>query len=278
MTFKASKLRIRQPARPVGEGTPIVPSAALAKWYADKISVINDAMIKDYREEMEKALTSDTAEEFYAQDASISSLFKKVLKKLEKKWALVFEGFAAKMAPEFVDKAEQQATVTTLFSLKTAGIKEPKATYNAAVKETLKASVDYNHTLITNIAQESHEKIYNSVMLSLTSPNPEEQGMGGIKKALVEIGITNKKRIKLITTDQTAKLYCSLATERMEENGVDEFEWMHSSAGKVPRKTHVEKNGKIFKINDPRLWTGPKGDQGPPGWAINCRCRMRPII
>jgi uncharacterized protein with gpF-like domain len=64
----------------------------------------------------------------------------------------------------------------------------------------------------------------------------------------------------------------------MDQNGVEEFEWLHSSAGKVPRQTHVDKDGMVFKVNDPRLWEGPKADQGPPGWAINCRCRAVPII
>jgi SPP1 gp7 family putative phage head morphogenesis protein len=143
---------------------------------------------------------------------------------------------------------------------------------------TLGAATDFNHTLITNISEDIHEKIYNSIMLSLTSPNPEEQGMTGIENTLKSVGGFSKKRIALITEDQTSKLYSALSDERMRENNVDEFRWLHSSAGKVPRKTHVAKNNQIFKLDDSRLWEGPKADQGPPGWAIRCRCRKIPII
>ena len=102
--------------------------------------------------------------------------------------------------------------------------------------------------------------------------------MSGIQNALNKVGITSKKRVDLIARDQNSKVYTSLATERMRQNGVEYFEWMHSSAGKVPRQTHVDKDGMVFQVDDPRLWTGPKADQGPPGWAINCRCRMKPLI
>ncbi len=123
-----------------------------------------------------------------------------------------------------------------------------------------------------------HEKIYTSVMLSLTSPNPEEQGVSGIEKALRNAGEFSENRIDLIARDQNSKLYSSLNTERMKDNGVEKFRWIHSSAGKTPRPSHVAKDGEIFTLDDPRLWTGPKADQGPPGWAINCRCRAVPII
>jgi SPP1 gp7 family putative phage head morphogenesis protein len=115
-------------------------------------------------------------------------------------------------------------------------------------------------------------------MLSLTSPDPEQQGVSGITNALREIGEFSEKRIELIARDQNAKLYASLNIKRLEDNGVEYFRWLHSSAGKVPRQTHLDHDGEVYRINDPRLWEGPKADQGPPGWAINCRCRMRPLI
>ena len=278
MPFKASKKRERKPADPIGRGKPIVPSVAMEKWYRDQLSAIIEAMIQDYKGEIESLLKKTEVKEFYAEDAAISSLFKRLFKRLSNKWQDVFRGFAKKTAESFVDKTEKQATQSTIFSLKVAGIKEPTTQYNENIRQTIQAEKDFNFTLITNLNEEAHNKIYNAVMLSLTSPNPEQQGEKAIIKALGEVGIKSKKRAALIARDQTSKLYSSLSDERMMQNGVEEFEWMHSSAGKTPRHTHLEKDGQIFKINDPRLWTGPKNDQGPPGWAINCRCRKRPII
>jgi uncharacterized protein with gpF-like domain len=239
---------------------------------------MTNAMIEDYRAAVDDALKNHSVQSFFAQDAAAASVFKSIFKKLEEKWTNIFESFAKKTADEFVDQSDDHAKSSTFFCMKNMGVKQPDLAYSENVMNTLGAAKDFNYTLITGIQQDVHERIYKSVMLSLTSPNPEEQGQSGIENTLKEIGGFSKDRIKLISRDQTSKLYSALSDERMERNGLDEFEWMHSSAGKVPRQTHLDKDGEIFKLNDPRLWEGPKADQGPPGWAINCRCRKRFII
>ncbi|MBI7739492.1 hypothetical protein JEV80_26850 [Pseudomonas aeruginosa] len=278
MAFKASKKRERRAPLPVGRGKPIIPSAGIEAWYRKQMKDMSKLMISDYRNEIEKALSQPAAERFFARDESVNVLFKMTLRSLQQRWSRIFEGFAAKIAPEFVNRTEEAATAATLHSLSVAGVDQPRAAYNESVRNTMEAATTYNHTLITKIQEEVHEKIYTSVMLSLTSPNPEEQGTSGITNALRKVGKFSEDRIELIARDQTSKLYSSLSDERMAENGVEEFEWLHSSAGKTPRHTHLEKDGKRFKLNDPRLWEGPKADQGPPGWAINCRCRKIPVI
>lgn len=277
MAFQASKKRERKVA-PMGVGKPLIPNDGIRVWYATQIRSLTKAMVEDYREKIGHALETKAVKKFFAQDAAAASTLKDVVKELNVKWSKVFRAFGERTSKEFVDKVESNATSSTLWSLSIAGLKEPRATYNQAVANTLSATQDFNSTLITGIQQEVHEKLYSAVMLSLTSPSPEEQGMAGIEKALKEAGITSKKRIDLITRDQTSKVYAALSDDRMRENGVFKFKWLHSSAGKVPRQTHVDKDGEVFELDDPRLWEGPKSDQGPPGWAINCRCRKLPII
>lgn len=284
MAFQASKQRRRCDPDPVGRGTAIVPSAAMERWYRNQMEAVVNAMVDDYRAELRRALDNPDVERFYAEDATPAGVFKKILKRLNEKWKNVFEGFASKASQEYAAGVDKSATAAAMHSLSVAGIKEPRATYNENVQNTLEAAIDFNHTLIVGLQQEAHEKIYTSIMLSLSSPNPDEQGMTAIENAVKEAGITQKDRVKLIARDQTSKLYSALADDRMRENGVDEFEWAHSSAGKVPRESHKKMDGHIFKLDDPRLWqTGgdfdlKKGDLGPPGWAINCRCRRIPII
>lgn len=278
MAFKASKKRGRREPKPVGRGTQIIPSAAIESWYRSELAKVTKAMIAEYKTQLGYVINGEPAQRLFATDATATADFTRTLNSLKQRWGRIFAAFADKIAPQFVEKTDVAATSATLHSLSVAGVNQPRATFNEAVKNTLQASVDYNHTLITNLSVEVHEKIYSSVMLSLTSPNPEEQGSSGIQNALKEVGGFSDKRIDLIVRDQTSKLYSSLSDDRMRENGCEEFEWMHSSAGKVPRHTHVEKDGQIFKLNDPRLWEGPKADQGPPGWAINCRCRKIPIF
>lgn len=284
MAFKASKKRERKAPDPVGRGTQIIPSAAIREWYKKQLDLILSAMERDYKDQLRDALKTPDVEAFFAQDGAAQSIFNRVLKKLNSFWEQTFEGFARKTAHEFVHKADEGATASTMFSLSTAGVKKPNAIYTENVSNILGAAVEFNHTLITNIQKEVHEKVFEAVMMSLTSPNPEEQGAAGIERAVIKAGIDGRKRVDLITRDQTSKLYSALSDQRMIDNGCEEFEWIHSSAGKEPRHSHELMNGHIFKFNDPVLWqTGgefklKKADLGPPGWAINCRCRKVPVF
>lgn len=243
------------------------------------MSSLVKAMMEDYKKNIQEALEHPEVERVYTQDdTAANSVFRRVMNALNKKWSSIFTGFANKYAPEFVDKVDVQSKSSTWYSMSAAGVQQPRQVYNENVARTLESSVDFNHTLITGIQREVHEDLYDSIMLSLTSPNPEEQGSSGIQTALKKVGITAKNRVDLISRDQTSKVYASLSTERLRQGGVEYFRWLHSSAGKVPRQTHIDKDDEVFKIDDPRLWEGPKADQGPPGWAINCRCRMVPLI
>jgi SPP1 gp7 family putative phage head morphogenesis protein len=278
MAFKASKKRERREPEPVSQGSVLGPNAGVRVWYEKRMRVLFNAMVDDYRKEITEALAHPEVKEAFDASTGAASVFQRILDRLNRKWRDFSKSFAFQLSSEFVDKVDETSKSTSWFSMTTAGINQPRMTYNESVKQTLQASKDFNHTLITNVSQEVHEKVYNAVMLSLTSPNPEEQGASGIQNALRGMKQFTDKRIELIARDQNSKVYSSLTTERLEDNGVEYFKWLHSSAGKVPRHSHVEKDGKVFKINDPKLWTGPKADQGPPGWAINCRCRMMPLI
>jgi SPP1 gp7 family putative phage head morphogenesis protein len=284
MTFAASKKRERHKPEPVSKGLAIGPSSAIRVWYKSRLQMIAAAMLEDYKQVLFMTMDLKDVRKYYAEDAEPSAIFKFALKKLQEKWKKVFNGFAKETAKEFVRQSNDQTNASIWHSLSTAGIHEPTTEYNKNVRNTLAAAVSYNHTLITGIGEDIHEKIYSAVMLSLTSPNPEEQGTSGIQNALRNIGDFSENRIELISRDQTSKLYASLSDERMRQNGVEEFEWLHSGAGKEPRESHEKMDGEIFKLDDPRMWEvgGPfglkKGDLGPPGWAINCRCRKRPVI
>lgn len=304
MAFKASKIRVRK-ATPFGEGKPIIPNAGIASDYEKAILPYVKKMIVDYRLNILAVMDSNKAGEFYsgeAMDASIfdkiktrnktlNKIFEYVLDSLFKKWSKVFDDFAPDVSDKFVDKASKSAASSTEFSLEVAGIKEPRKTYNDYAKNVLGAAKDYNTTLISGIQKEAHEKVYNSVMLSLTSPNPEEQGQPVIIKALDDIGIQSENRVKLIARDQTSKLYGALGTDRMKQNGVMFFRWQHTfgpgggkARGKIAwRESHEKLNNEVFWIDDPDLWTigkyfTKKGDIGIPGYAINCHCRMIPIV
>jgi uncharacterized protein with gpF-like domain len=284
MVFEASKARGRKPPDPVAKGKPLRPSAAIRIWYHGRLLDITEAMLADYRAALSASLKDYDVRKAFAMDASASSLLTALLARLWDKWTKVFVGFSDETSKEFVRQSDEHVKASVWGSLSAAGVKQPTTAYNQNVMNTLQAAQSYNNTLIRGIHQDAHEKIYSAVMLSLTSSSPEQQGQSGIENALREMGLFTEKRIQLIAEDQTSKLYSSLSDERMLQNKVDEFEWMHSSAGKEPRASHVRMDGHIFTLNDPRMWEVggefglKKGDLGPPGWAIKCRCTKKPII
>lgn len=279
--FKASKERKPRPKERLGRGSPINVNAGIEAWYRKELQKVANAMIRDYAKELGSVLKEPVVSEYFAMDgirAPVANILARLLGRLNRIWGKVFKDLAESIAPEFVDKTESAATSAVLYSLKVAGLEAPRSEYDKNVRNTLKGFSELNLTLITDINFEMHKRIYEAVMLSLTSPNPDEQGIQGIQNALRATKEFSEKRISLIARDQTSKIYSSLSDERMRQNGVEEFIWQHSSAGKVPRQDHLNKDGEKFKLDDPRLWQGKKADQGPPGWAINCRCRRIPVI
>lgn len=276
---------------PSNAGRPIIPNEGIIIWYADSISPSIKGMTADYRTEIMKVMETEKAEVFFVGDASFSSIFNGVLDRLNKKWSKIFEELGKDVAPKFVSRAEKAAAGAADFSMSAAGIEQPRSTYSDHISKARAGYVKYNETLISGIQATQHKKMYGAIMESLTSPNPEAQGQKGIIKALDEIGVNDKNRAKLIARDQTSKLYGALAVDRMKNNGVQYFRWQHvfgpgknKNKGKVQwRESHMELNGKIFHVDDPDLWrTGRyftrQGDIGIPGYAINCHCRMIPLV
>ena len=289
MSFKASKIRAIRPAA-FGEGSPIAPNVGVTRWYIKKLNPLVIDMLADYRKRLLGELEKPAVVRSFSMDASISGTFAAIFDSLQKKWEAIFDANAREIGGTFVNKIKSAADASVDFSLSVAGIKEPRKTYNEHIRNTVDGYTHYNETLITEINQKAHSQIYGAVMASLTSTNPEEQGQKGIIAALKKVGIETKDRVTLIARDQTSKLYGALAVDRMSENNVEYFRWMHvmesnaKDKGRIDwRKSHEALDGEVFRIDDPNLWQlGPyftkRGDIGIPGHAINCHCRMIPIV
>lgn len=282
MAFKASKERKRRTA-PFAQGSQLIPSAATAAWYGRELRNLVDAMVQDYKRELVQTFEHPDVEETFSQDASTVNIFTRLFKRLDKKWAAVFKAAGERLTARFIEKTDSYSAATVKYSLSNMGVEAPVETYTKNLDETLKAGGEFNLSLISGIQEATHKKIQNATMLSLTSSDPSQQGTKAILEAVTAAGVAEGKRAEFIARDQNAKLYSSLNIERMKNNGVNKFQWVHSSAGKEPRHSHLKHDGEIFEVDDPRLWQEGfhgmgKGDLGPPGWAINCRCRVMPVI
>lgn len=135
------------------------------------------------------------------------------------------------------------------------------------VSATLQSILAENLSLIRSLDDQLRNGISGSVFRGLANRTPATQ----VAREIREVTAIARKRAELIAADQLQKLTGRLDQERQEQVGCDEFEWIHSKK-KRPRPSHIVRNGKRYK------WNSDVGKTDPPGRAIRCGCRARPVI
>lgn len=148
-----------------------------------------------------------------------------------------------------------------------AGVKLDTLLGAGEAQATLKAVLAENVSLIRSLDDQVRNGISGSVFRGLQNRTPARDVAREIRK-VAEVG---KARADLIAADQLQKLSARLDQERQQQVGAEEFEWLHSRK-RFPRPEHVERNGKVYR------WDSNIGKTDPPGRAIRCGCRSRPII
>ena len=85
----------------------------------------------------------------------------------------------------------------------------------------------------------------------------------------------SERRINIIANDQIGKINDSIENARALELGVTKAVWMHSSASKKPRPSHVKANGMEYDLKKGAYidheWIHPRD-------KIGCKCGKRLII
>lgn len=192
--------------------------------------------------------------------------------------AAAFNRQARRMAANFVLRVNQQSR--TALGSAFRQMKESLTVPPVDVSHLEPAIVE-NVNLITNLANDAREKL---VQL-YKQYGPDQSVLYKELKHMVG------SRAKLISVDQNAKIFTALNTDRMTASGLETFIWDHSSAGKTPRPCHLARDGHEFSLKGSaaelywpdgsdanQAFNGKKGDAGKPGYAIRCRCRMRPKL
>lgn len=217
-----------------------------------------------------------TAQEFFAQDASIASQARILTNKLMETFDQLFADHAKPLAEKMLRNANKLSAINLQSSLKTLsrGLTLKTNFVTAGLKDITKAAVAENVALIKSISEYYLGSVQKTVLRSITTGNGLQDLMPALKKFK---GITERKA-KDIALDQTRKVYNAINSERMQSVGIKEFEWLHSGGGQKPRIDHIEMNGNIYSFDNLPVIDKKTGERGIPGQAINCGCTMRPII
>lgn len=260
----------------VFKGTGLFYNASLQREYVAILKKNYDVMIKDVESRVIKLFESETAEEFYAQDASIASQARILTNELINKYKRIFSRKAPLIAERMIKKSDKLSRVNLQTSLKTlsGGVTIKTNVLTTPLKTIVTASVAENVALIKSIPQDYLVRVQKLVLRSITVGEGVKTLIPALKKYK---GITDR-HAKNLALDQTRKVYNSFNAGRMQKVGIKKFEWLHSGGGQKPRKEHIAMNGKIFSFDELPVIVPKTGERGIPGQAINCGCTMRPVL
>ena len=205
-----------------------------------------------------------------AEDASPANELRKSMRELSKRWQKQFDDGAGKLADWFTNKAFGATDVQLKKILRDSGF-SVKFQMTQGMRDTFDAIRNENVQLIKSIGSQHLSKVEGMIQRSVT----EGRNLGEVSKRLQqEFGVT-KRRAALIARDQNNKATSAIAQRRQQDLGIVRGIWQHSHAGKVPRQSHVDADGKLFELVKGMYIDG---EWIMPGQLINCRCTWRPVI
>lgn len=135
------------------------------------------------------------------------------------------------------------------------------------VADTVEASLQANVALIRSLDSEAQTRVEGIIFRGFTNRTPVNQ----IAKELSEAVGLSRARARRIAAHQTQMLSSQLDTARMQQAGIDQFEWVHS--GKVHfRPWHRARHGQTFRLE------GDIAKDDMPGIPPFCGCRKRAVV
>lgn len=264
-------------AKPV-KGTVLRPPVGVQARYAAKLRAAVAKMAKTVEREVTALFTSQTAiESHVATDASIASQARILMNRLQSQFDKAFGKVALPWAEQFVAQTSRSSTVDLRNSFEAAGQQamiSAQVLRAGPVADITKAAVAENVSLIKSIPYEFLDGIRAKVTSAITTGNGLADILPYLKQ---EVGVA-ERRAKNIALDQTRKTYNAINKGRMQNAGVDTYEWIHTGGSQKPRPDHEAMSGNIYRFDDPPVIDERTGERGIPGQAINCRCTMRPIL
>jgi SPP1 gp7 family putative phage head morphogenesis protein len=238
-------------------------------------------MTNETKRSVKRLFQSKTARVYLsAQDASIGSQARILMNSLLDKFTQLFSFRSKTLAERMLNGAAQVSKATLHSSLKqlSGGLSLKTGVIPAGMEEVSKAIIAENVSLIKSIPQEYFKNVTGAVMRSITVG----QGMADLLPQIQKYDGQTERRAKNLALDQTRKAYNAINKERMQKVGVRQFEWVHSGGGQKPRESHLKIDGHIFdfdKLESQQAALGvPPEDQGIPGYPVNCRCTMVPVV
>jgi SPP1 gp7 family putative phage head morphogenesis protein len=258
------------------KGIPLNSNMSAESRYYEDLENLILIMTDQMEDDLDAFFKEPHAKSFFAQDASISSQARILLAALQKKFEKLFNMRADTIADRMAKDANKSSTAQLKASLRqlSGGLTLKTDSLGGPILDVLKATIEENVSLIKSIGDKYHRAISGAVYRSITTGNGLKELVPFLQKYR---GVT-LRRAKFIAEDQTRKAFNTLNKARMQQIGVGEYEWLHTSGSQHPRPLHVSMSGNIYRFDKPPIIDKRTGERGIPGQLPNCRCRMVPVI
>ena len=207
-----------------------------------------------------------------AADALPSEQMRAEVHRLFEQWRKRFEKEAPKIAGAFLRGQFSATNAAMRQALRDAGW-TIEFTLTPAMRDAFEASLAENVGLIKSIPAQYLQEVEGIVMRNYTAGR-DLKSMAQEIRGRYHVAAN---RAVLIARDQSNKASAVVQRARQKELGITEFQWLHSHAGREPRRTHVAMNGKRFPVNK-GAWDADEKAFVFPGQLINCRCVGRSVL
>jgi hypothetical protein len=199
-----------------------------------------------------------------AYDATAAEELQREIKNLTRRWSYRFDKLAERLAAYFSQSVRNRSDADLKRILKKSGM-SIEFQMTKPMREAVDAIVHENVSLIKSIPQQYLGKVEGATMRSVLAGRDTHQLYEDIRATY---GVT-KRRAELIARDQTQKATSALQQVRYQEIGIEKAIWMHSHAGRDPRKSHVANDGKEYTVATG--WYDPDEQRFiRPSELINC--------
>ena len=256
---------------------PVRPPVAIEQEYHRKIKKLVKEMDKSLywwlRAEYRKAEGEITA----VQDGALGDMQTK-MRQLTRQWEKKYSETARQMAKWFAGEIQGYETRNLQNQFKKADLAslgfDLKFSYHSRRERAIFNSiVEQNVNLIKSIASQHLTQVKGVVLRGIETGHD----LGRMTEDLRDTFGVTERRAAMIARDQTAKASNNLSRQRLLDYGVTKGTWMHTSAGKTYRDSHVEMDGEIYDIEQ-GCYDPDYGDYIQPGELVNCHCVCIPVI
>jgi uncharacterized protein with gpF-like domain len=196
------------------------------------------------------------------------------MRQLTTRWEDRFGEAAPRLARYFSRSVAQRSDKTLRDILKRAGIAVEFQT-TPLQTQVLGALIEGQVGLIRSIAQEHLADVTGLVSRSVLAGSD----LGTLTRELENRYGVTRKRAALIARHQNNMANAVLTRVRQQQLGIRKAIWMHSLAGREPRRTHLANHNKEYDVTEGWYDPDPRVRRRVyPGELINCRCISKSII